>query len=88
MAQVEVEQQIVVFLRSITGETGLDRETDLQAAGVTDSLTMMDLLVFVESAFQLRLDFRDLTPEVFSTPSTLAALIVSRQCEKVQRNAA
>jgi methoxymalonate biosynthesis acyl carrier protein len=88
MSQGVVEQQIVDFLRSITGETGLERETDLQAAGATDSLTMMDLLVFVETTFQLRLDFGDLTPEVFRTPSTLAALIVSRQCPTVQRRAA
>ena len=88
MCHAVIEQGIIEYLRSLTGQSDLSRETDLQTAGVTDSLTMMDLLVFVETEFQLRLEFEDLTPAVFRTPATLSALIVSRLTETVQRHAA
>jgi len=39
---------------------------------------MMDLLVFLETEFQVRLDFSDLTPEAFHSPATIARLVASR----------
>ena len=51
----------------MTGNFNLDATTDLHGSGATDSLTMMDLLVFIESEFRLRLEFTDLTPETFRT---------------------
>ncbi len=88
MCHTVIEQGIIEYLRSLTGLTDLGRETDLQVVGVTDSLTMMDLLVFVETEFQLRLEFEDLTPDVFRTPATLSALIASRLTGTTQRHAA
>lgn len=88
MSHDVIEHGIIEYLRSLTGLTDLGRETDLQAVGVTDSLTMMDLLVFIETEFQLRLEFEDLTPDVFRTPATLAELIVNRLTGTTQRYAA
>ena len=42
---------------------------------------MMDLLVFIETEFGVRLDFGDLTPEVFRSPATLSQLIQSRMTD-------
>lgn len=71
-----IENRLVDFLRSMTGQKSLMVETDLFEAGVTDSLTIMDLLVFVETEFQVQIGFEHLTPETFETPRTLANLIV------------
>ncbi|MFN0056156.1 MAG: acyl carrier protein [Planctomycetales bacterium] len=75
MNAISIQLQLVEFLVSLTGQDALQSDSDLQAAGVTDSLTMMDLLVFIETEFKVRLDFGDLTPEVFRTPGTIAELI-------------
>ncbi|WP_010585798.1 acyl carrier protein [Schlesneria paludicola] len=71
-----IENRLVDFLRSMTGQKSLVAETDLFEAGVTDSLTIMDLLVFVETEFQIQIGFEHLTPETFETPRTLANLIM------------
>ena len=78
MTSLSIQNQIIDFLRSVTGQQSLDAGTDLFDAGATDSLTMMDLLVFLETEFQVRLEFTDLKPEVFKTPVTLAELIAER----------
>ena len=82
-----IQNRLVAFLNTVTGQTTFSGETDLFDAGATDSLTMMDLLVFVETEFQVRLAFTDLTPEVFRTPATLAQLVTER-LPKTQRSAA
>ena len=73
-----IQQRLISFLQTVTGNSSLDATTDLHASGATDSLTMMDLLVFIESEFRLRLEFGDLTPEAFRTAQTLAELIAAR----------
>jgi acyl carrier protein len=78
MNAISVQLQIVEFLISLTGQHGLNAESDLHEAGVTDSLTMMDLLVFIETEYLVRIDFADLTPEMFRTPATIAELITMR----------
>lgn len=88
MNTLSIEEQIIDFLRSVTGQKSLDVSTDLVNAGVTDSLTMMDLLVFLETEFRLRLAFTDLNPEVFQTTRTLAELIATRLATLPQTKAA
>ena len=73
-----IQQKLVEFLISITGQTSIIGETELQESGIIDSLTMMDLLVFIENEFNVRLDFSDLTPEVFYSPGTVAQLVETR----------
>jgi len=74
----EIQNQLCAFLISVTGNEALTSDTDLIEAGVTDSLTMMDLMVFIESEFRLRLDFPDLTPDIFRTPRTIARMVAAR----------
>ena len=73
-----IQKHLCDFLTSVTGCQNLTADSDLMNAGVTDSLTMMDLLVFIESEFRLRLDFADLTPDIFRTPGTIAVLVAAR----------
>jgi acyl carrier protein len=76
-----IQEQLVEFLSSITGQTITD-STELIDSGLLDSLTMMDLLVFVESDFEVRLDFQDIRPDLFKNPATISQLIAERQAEQ------
>lgn len=75
---ISIQDRLVSFLQSVTGQQNIDDTTDLIDSGLLDSLTMMDLLVFVESEFHLRLDFQDISPERFKNCNTIAELVVSR----------
>ena len=48
----EIQTRLIDFLTTLTGQDTFAADTDLFDAGVTDSLTMMDLLVFVETEFR------------------------------------
>ncbi|MEQ8854706.1 phosphopantetheine-binding protein [Gimesia sp.] len=76
-----IQEQLVEFLNSVTGQTISD-STELIDSGLLDSLTMMDLLVFVESDFEVRLDFQDIRPDLFKNPATISQLIAERQAEQ------
>ncbi|QGQ24577.1 acyl carrier protein [Gimesia benthica] len=78
---VSIQEQLVEFLNSVTGQTITD-STELIDSGLLDSLTMMDLLVFVESDFEVRLDFQDIRPDLFKNPATISQLISERQAEQ------
>lgn len=78
MPNQALENRLVKFLRSLTGQEDIQGNTDLLEAGIADSLTMMDLLVFIETEVGLRLDFTELTPDIFRTPSTIAAHLSER----------
>jgi acyl carrier protein len=73
-----IEDHLVEFLRSVTGQAALSADTELIESGIAESLTIMDLMVFIETDLQVRLDFADLNADVFRTPAALAALIATR----------
>lgn len=72
-----VLKPLMEFLSSVTGQT-LTPDCDLIERGVIDSLTMMDLLTFVETNFGVHLDYADLTPETLGTLDALAMLVTAR----------
>ena len=74
-----IQQRVIEFLGSATGQSSIGGDTELQESGIIDSLMMMDLLVFVETEFGVRLDFEDLTPDAFHSPATIARLIERRK---------
>jgi acyl carrier protein len=78
MNALYIQDRLVQFLRSVTGQAALSGDTELIDSGIAESLTIMDLLVFIETDLKVRLDFTDLNPDVFRTPATLAALIATR----------
>lgn len=78
MATNVIQERVVEFLVQTTGNAAVAGDTELHESGLIDSLTMMDLLVFIESEFGVRLDFVDLTPEQFSSPRSISRLIDSR----------
>ena len=78
MSSAEIEQKVIQFLKSITGDHSLTIDTELEESGIIDSLGMMDLLVFFETEFGVRLEISDLTPAMFQSPASIARLIEIR----------
>jgi acyl carrier protein len=74
-----VEDRLIEFLQTLTGNTEIAAGTDLLEGGIVDSLTMMDLMVFIESELKVQLETGDLNADVFRTPATLAQFIVKRR---------
>ena len=73
-----IEDRLLEYLREMSGNRSLHLQTQLLEEGIVDSLTMMDILVFIETHFETRLDFADINPRSFQSPATLAALIADR----------
>jgi acyl carrier protein len=74
-----VEDRLIEFLQTLTGNTEIAAGTDLLDQGIVDSLTMMDLMVFIESELEVQLETGDLNADVFRTPATLAQFIATRR---------
>jgi acyl carrier protein len=70
-----IADRILTFLTETTGETSLRPDTDLLTSGLLDSLTMMDLVVFVEMEFQQRIAADDMRPESFRSVGSIAQLV-------------
>lgn len=82
MDRLNIEQTIAEFLASTAGRPMLTPDLDLIELGIIDSLTMMDLLVFVEASFGVRLGFDDLTPATFQSIGSIAAVIDARSTRR------
>lgn len=89
MTDGEVRQAIRDFvtteLASPSRHHELDDHGDLIATGVVDSLGIMDLVGFIESAFAIRVADADLLPENLSSIAAIASFV--RRCWSVQRTA-
>jgi acyl carrier protein len=53
----------------------------LISGGLIDSFSLIDLALFVEDAFGVKIDDTELTAETFDTLEQLAAIITSRRAE-------
>jgi len=83
-----IKNRLVEFLRGLTGQVGLAADSELIESGIADSLTIMDMMVFIETEFALSLDPADMNAEVFRTPSALAKCISLRIAQKCDARAA
>jgi acyl carrier protein len=57
----------------------LDQDTRLISSGLIDSFHLVDLAVFVEEKFGVRIDDSELNADTFDTVPQLSALIRQRQ---------
>jgi acyl carrier protein len=53
-------------------------DTSFLAAGILDSMAVLELVSWVESTFNVKPDVRDITPENFDSVGRLAAFIRAR----------
>ena len=77
-----IEQQLEAFiakkiLKQPNRKIGADEA--LISGGVIDSFSLMDLALFVEDTFGVRIEDTELNAQTFDSLTQLAALIESRQ---------
>jgi acyl carrier protein len=76
--RLQVDEAIRKFLvthRANPGAAEIQDEESLLEQGVIDSATMMDLITFLESHFNIRIDDDELTPENFDSVTAIAAFV-------------
>lgn len=81
MSEIQTRVLAVVSetIESSTGnEVELTAETALIDEGYLDSLTVLQLFVNLQEAFEIELDMDDVTEEAFGTPKSIADLIEER----------
>ncbi|MEW6567894.1 MAG: acyl carrier protein [Chloroflexota bacterium] len=71
-------EYIATHILKDPGRRVLDDEP-LISSGLVDSLSLVDLALFVEDSFGVRLDDTELASSVFDTVADLAALIRQRR---------
>ena len=80
--EVDVEQQIRAYIveNFLLGEDGgLDGSASLLESGVMDSTGAMELVLFLERAFNIKVDDEDLVPENLDTIRDIAAFVQRKQ---------
>lgn len=59
----------------------LDQNTPLISNGLIDSFHLVDLAIFIEEKYGVRIDDSELNPDTFDTVSQLSELIRQRQAQ-------
>jgi acyl carrier protein len=79
----DVEKSIVSFIEEMrdgaAAETPIRADTKLIETGVLDSMGLVRLIQFVEQQFGITIPDADVTPDLFNSPSDLAAYVVGKQ---------
>lgn len=69
---------IIALIKDITFKT-VTTDQPLVSTGLLDSVAMVDLVLALETEFNLSLDIEDLTPEKLENVELIAALINTKQ---------
>lgn len=76
---MEIEQMIREYVdrNVLFGDGGIeyDDETSFLAAGILDSMAVLELVAWIESAFSIKVNIRDITPDNFDSVSRLAEFL-------------
>lgn len=72
---MNTKETVLGFLREKTGCGELTEETELLKSGLVNSLFALEVVVFVERTFGLKLGRRDITPANFDSAAHIAALV-------------
>nr|ADR01058.1 Noc-7 [Nocardia sp. ATCC 202099] len=75
-----IEEQLVEFLTAKT-KVVWEPDVDLFASGVVSSLFTMELVVFVEGAFDIAVEGPDLALDNFRTVRAMSALVTRLRVE-------
>jgi methoxymalonate biosynthesis acyl carrier protein len=79
MDQTSIKDKIRAFLRDRTKHPDLADDEDYFQAGFVNSLFAMQLVLFVEKEFQLRIGDDDLVIENFNSINSISALVARKQ---------
>jgi acyl carrier protein len=75
------EQAILEHISGVVAEAGgpaVTRDTRLLEAGLLDSISLVQLVQFLEARFGIRIPDEDVGPELFETPASVAAYVAAR----------
>lgn len=75
LTAASVRADLLAFLTART-KTGWEPDTDLFAAGGVSSLFAMELVVHIETAFDVRIGGADLTLDTFRTVDRMTDLVL------------
>ncbi len=71
----EKKEKIRTFLLSVIRTSDLQEDDDIFALGFVDSLFAMELVLFVESEFQITVEKEDLDYENFKTINAVTSFV-------------
>ncbi len=71
----EVKEAIFSFLEKETKCKNLDGDMDLMKSGLVNSLFALQIVMFVEKTFNIKLSRKDISAANFSTVNNIAALV-------------
>ena len=77
---MSIQQQIYNFLHEKNPQVELNDDTELFKSGVVNSLFALEIVIFVETTFGIRLKRKDVKLENFESINRIAALV-----ERVQK---
>ncbi len=77
---MSIQEQIYNFLHEKNPQAELTYETELFKSGVVNSLFALEIVIFVETTFGIRLKRKDVKLENFESINRIAALV-----ERVQK---
>lgn len=72
---IEIEERVKSFLAQHIDISNIDQETDMFKKGIVTSLYAMELVMFVEQEFGIRVENADLDLENFKSIKALVAFI-------------
>lgn len=78
----EIKTKVRAFLGRYFRKHELQDDEDIFALGFVNSLFAMQLVMFLEKEFGIRIDNKDLDLNNFRTINTIAGLIESKSAEK------
>ena len=77
----QLEQHIAARILKQPGRR-IASDEPIISSGLVSSFQLVDIALYVEDAFGVRIDDTELTPESFDTLGQLARIIEARQVEK------
>jgi len=82
-AASQIRQFVVQQFGLTNKESTLTDESSLLASGIIDSLGIMDLILFLEKEFAIKVSDDDLVPENFETIASMTVFVHLKSNQKV-----
>lgn len=70
----EIINTILTYLKEI--DKVADKDTELFTTGILDSLDIIDLVLFLEKKYKLKIPQKSMTLENFGTPTAIGSLVL------------
>ncbi len=71
----KTKETIIAFLEQATKCKNLDGDMDLMKSGLVNSLFALQIVMFVEKTFNIKLSRKDINAENFSTVNSIVSLV-------------